>query len=125
MNLCIVEDNRLHWPLITSCSWIAVRLGPDRVYVAKSVRHPVQQLPAPKIILTLCVPYQECVLHHKQYSASGVTQGNPLVMLGYALGMMSLTRQRKAEFPGVDLGTLTTRRQLPSSPEFAPCLNAF
>jgi hypothetical protein len=34
-------------------------------------------------------------------SQQGVTQGDPLVMLGYALGMLPLTRQLKAEFPEV------------------------
>jgi hypothetical protein len=35
-------------------------------------------------------------------SRQGVTQGDSLVMLGYALGMLSLTRQLKAKFPEVD-----------------------
>jgi hypothetical protein len=36
------------------------------------------------------------------FNREGVTKGDPLVMLGYALGMIPLTRQIKAEFPDVD-----------------------
>jgi hypothetical protein len=35
-------------------------------------------------------------------SKQGFTQGDPLVMLGYALGMLSLARQIKSEFPEVE-----------------------
>jgi hypothetical protein len=32
-------------------------------------------------------------------SQQGVTQGDPLVMIGYVIGMLPLARQLRAEFP--------------------------
>jgi hypothetical protein len=58
-------------------------------------------------------------------SQQGVTQGDPLLMLGYALCMLPLTHQLKAKFPEVEPPWYADDAVTAAELEFVPCLNAF